>query len=81
MKTIIKINIFIKKITHLSKNSYGIYLLHVFVVEYLLSAPFIKELMEFHKLEAIFILIILVVIILDIIVSILKKIPGIKNIL
>ena len=76
-----KENKFTKIITHLSNNSYGIYLLHVFVIEYLLSTSFMKELIEFNKLEAIFVLIILVVIILDIIVSILKKIPGIKNIL
>ena len=76
-----KENKFTKIITHLSNNSYGIYLLHVFVVEYLLSTSFMKELIEFNKLEATFVLIILVVIILDIIVSILKKIPGIKNIL
>ncbi len=74
-------NKFTKIITHLSNNSYGIYLLHVFVIEFLLSTSFMKELIEFNKLEATFILIILVVIILDIIVSILKHIPGIKNIL
>ena len=76
-----KENIFTKIITHLSNNSYGIYLLHVFVIEYLLNTPFMKELIEFNKLEAIFELIILVVIILDIIVSILKRIPGIKKLL
>ena len=72
---------FTKIITHLSKNSYGIYLLHVFVIEYLLNTSFMKELIEFNKLEAIFILIILVVIILDIMISILKRIPGIKKLL
>ena len=76
-----KENKFTKIITHLSNSSYGIYLLHVFVIEYLLSTSFMKELIEFNKLGATFILIILVVIILDIIVSILKHIPGIKNIL
>ena len=76
-----KENKFTKIITHLSNNSYGIYLLHVFVIEFLLNTSFMKELIEFNKLEATFVLIILVVIILDIIVSILKHIPGIKNIL
>lgn len=76
-----KENKFTKIITHLSNNSYGIYLLHVFVIEYLLNTSFMKALIDFNKLEAIFILIILVVIILDIIISILKKIPGIKNVL
>ena len=76
-----KENMFTKIITHLSKNSYGIYLLHVFVIEYLLNTSFMKELIEFNKLEAIFILIILVVIILDIMISILKRIPGIKKLL
>ena len=76
-----KKNKFTKIIAHLSNNSYGIYLLHVFVIEYLLNTSFMKELIEFNKLEATFVLIILVVIILDIIVSILKHIPGIKKIL
>ena len=76
-----KENIFTKVITHLSNNSYGIYLLHVFVIELLLKTEFIKQLIEFNKLEGLFVLIILVVIILDIIISILRKIPGIKNIL
>ena len=40
-----------------------------------------KELIEFNKLEAILVLIILVIIILDIMISILKRIPGIKKIL
>ena len=76
-----KENIFTKVITHLSNNYYGIYLLHVFVIALLLKTEFIKQLIEFNKLEGIFVLIILVVIILNIIISILRKIPGIKNIL
>ena len=76
-----KENKFTKIITHLSNSSYGIYLLHVFVIEFLLNTLFMKELIEFNKLEATFVLIMLVVIILDIIVSILKHIPGIKKLL
>ena len=76
-----KENIFTKVIIHLSNNSYGIYLLHVFVIELILKTEFIKQLIEFNKLEGIFVLIILVIIILDIITSILRKIPGIKKIL
>ena len=76
-----KENIFTKLIYHLSSNSYGIYLLHVFLIEYLVKTSFMKELIEFNKLVAIFVLIILIIIILDIIVYILRKIPGIKNIL
>lgn len=76
-----KDNIFTKIITHLSNNSYGIYLIHVFSVEFILNMPFIKKLSEFHKLECIFIIITLVIIVNDILISILRQIPGIKKLL
>ena len=76
-----KENVFTKIINHLSNNSYGIYLIHVFILEYILNTPLIKELSGFHKLEAISIVIISTLIISDIIITILKRIPGIKKIL
>ncbi len=76
-----KDNIFTKIITHLSNNSYGIYLIHVFILEFMLNTPLIKQLSAFHKLEAISIVIVSTIIISDIIISILKRIPGIKKIL
>ncbi len=76
-----KDNIFTKIITHLSNNSYGIYLIHVFILEFMLNTPLIKELSAFYKLEAISIVIISTLIITDIIISIIKRIPGIKKLL
>ena len=69
-----KENVFTKIINHLSNNSYGIYLIHVFILEYILNTPLIKELSGFHKLEAISIVIISTLIISDIIITILKSV-------
>ena len=76
-----KRNEFTLLINHLSDNSYLIYLFHVFVIEYIKVTPFMKELIAFNKLEAVFVLIAIVVIIIDIPAYILKNIPIINKIL
>ena len=74
-------NSFTKVINHLASDSYGIYLFHVFVIEYMMKTVFMKELMDLSKLESVFVLIAIVVIVLDIPIYILKKIPVINKLL
>ena len=72
-------NSFTKTMNHLANNSYGIYLFHVFIIELLIKTTFMVELIDLSRLESVFVMIALVIIILDIPIYILKKIPIIND--
>ena len=74
-------NNFSKLINHLADNSYGIYLFHVFIIEWLMKTTFMYELIDLSRFESVFVIIALVIIILDIPIFVLKKIPLIRSIL
>lgn len=76
-----KTNEFSKLISNLASNSFLIYLFHVFIIELLIKTAFFQELISFNSLEAALFITFLVILLLDIIFTILKNIPLLKNVL
>ena len=76
-----KNNEFSSLILNLSNNSFAIYLFHIFVIELLYKTTFFKELLSFNSFEAVLVIQAFTIILLDIIFTILKHIPILKNVL
>lgn len=76
-----KVNEFSKLISNLASNSFLIYLFHVFIIGLLIKTSFFQELISFNSLEAALFITFLVILLLDIIFTILKNIPLLKNVL
>ena len=76
-----KNNEFSLLILNLSNNSFAIYLFHIFVIELLYKTTFFKELLSFNSFEAVLVIQAFTIILLDIIFTILKHIPILKNVL
>lgn len=80
-KNYTKKNEFSMLVSNLANNSFLIYLFHVIVIKLLLLTPFFKELVKFNSLEAAFVIVVITICLLDIMFTILKHIPILKNVL
>lgn len=76
-----KNNEFYSLILNLGNNSFAIYLFHIFIIELLYKNIFFKELLSFNSFEAVLVIQTFTIILLDIIFTILKHIPILKNVL